>query len=78
MAVTFDGKEFPVEGPTVPKGTTALAKRLGPRSIRTTGKRDGKELDMTDWEISPDGKVLTQTEHDAGVEKATISVFDRQ
>jgi len=78
MTVTFDGKEFPVEGPTVLKGSTASAKRIDTHFIRMTDRLNGKVMDTTDWKLSADGKVLTQTEHDAGEKKATVAVFDRQ
>lgn len=78
MNVTFDGKEFPVDGPTVPKGATASAKRIDTQLIRITDKLNGKVMDTTDWKLSSGGKVLTQTEHDAGEKKATVSIYDRQ
>jgi len=78
MTVTLDGNDFAVEGPTVVKGATASATRKGAHSIRMTDKLNGKVLDTADWKVSSDGKVLTITEHDAGVKKATVSVYDRQ
>lgn len=78
MAVTFDGKDFPVDGPTVPKGWTSSAKRVHPDLIRMTDTLSGKVMNTTDWKLSSDGKVLTITEHDSGEKKATVSVFDRQ
>ena len=78
MTVTLDGNDFAVEGPTVLKGSTASAKQIDTHLIRMTDKLNGKVMDTTDWKLSSDGKVLTLTEHDAGVKKATVSVYDRQ
>lgn len=78
MTVVMDSSDFAVEGPTVPKGATASAKPIGTHLIRMTDKLNGKVMDTTDWKVSPDGKVLTLTEHDSGVKKATVAVYDRQ
>jgi hypothetical protein len=78
MHVSLDGKDFAVEGPTVLKGWTASATRMGSHAMRITDKLSGKVMDTADWKVSPDGKVLTIIEHDAGVEKPTTSVYDRQ
>ena len=78
MKVTLDGKEFAVEGPTVIKGSTSSAKEMGSHAMRMTDKLNGKVMDTADWKVSPDGKLLTITEHDAGVKKATVTVYDRQ
>lgn len=78
LLLTMDGKDCTVEGPQVPKGATASAKRAGPDAITVTNKLSGKLMDTTEWKVSADGKTLTQTEHDAGVPKASVSVYDRQ
>ena len=78
MNVGMDGKETPVEGPTVLKGATVSAKRINPHSIKVTDKLNGKMMDTTDWKVSSDGKLLTMTEHDEGEKKPVVSVYDRQ
>lgn len=78
MNLTMDGKDCPVEGPTVLKGSTTSAKRAGPRSIKLTDKLNGKLMDTTELKVSADGKTLTMTEHDAGVKKPLVLVYDRQ
>ena len=78
MTLTFDGKECPVEGPTVLKGSTVSAKRIDARNLRLTDKLNAKVMDTEDWKLSSDSKVLTLIEHDAGVKKATVSVYERQ
>ena len=59
MNIGMDGKETPVEGPTVLKGATVSAKRLNPHSIKVTDKLNGKQMDTSDWQVSSDGKALT-------------------
>jgi hypothetical protein len=78
MNVTLDGKDFAVEGPTILKDSMSSAKPMGSHAMQITDKISGKVMDKTDWKVSPDGKVLTMTEHDAGVKKAAVSVYDRQ
>ena len=78
MHVTLDGKEFAVEGPTVIKGLTSSVTGMGSHAMRLTDKLNGKVMDKADWMVSPDGKLLTITQHDAGVKKATVTVYDRQ
>jgi hypothetical protein len=78
MNIGMDGKETPVEGPTVLKGATVSAKRINPRSIKVTDRLHGKQMDTSDWQVSSDGKVLTMTEHDEGEKKPVVSVYDRQ
>jgi len=78
MTISLDGKECPVEGPIVLKGSTVSAKRIGSHALKLTDKLNAKVMDTTDWKLSPDGKVLTMTEHDSGVKKPVVSVYDRQ
>jgi hypothetical protein len=77
VAVTFDGKDCPIEGPKVPAGMTTSAKMSGPRKVEATTKVGGKVLDTETWEVSADGKTFTYTEKDAGETKATVSVYDK-
>ncbi|HVP46651.1 MAG TPA: hypothetical protein VMT32_08710 [Bryobacteraceae bacterium] len=77
FSVKFDGKEYPVEGPRVPSGMTVSAKLISPRKANATTKLKGKVLDTEDWEVSADGKTFTYTEHDPGVSKVVVGVYDR-
>jgi hypothetical protein len=76
--LTMDGADCAVVGPTVLKGSTTSAHRADPRSLTLTDKLNGKALDTVDWSLSADGKTLTMTEHDAGVAKPLVSVYERQ
>ena len=77
VPLTLDGKESPISGPKVPPGMTTSTKAAGPRKLDVTTKMNGKVLDTETWEISPDGKTFTYTEHDAGEAKAMVQVFDK-
>lgn len=77
FAVTFDGKENPVEGPTVPPGMVVSGKMSGPRKIEVIIKAGGKAIATGTWEISADGKTFTYTEKDSGEAKAQVSVYDK-
>jgi hypothetical protein len=77
FAVTFDGKENPVEGPTVPPGMVVSGKMSGPRKVEVIIKAGGKAMATGTWEVSADGKTFTYTEKDAGETNAQVSVFDK-
>lgn len=76
--LTMDGADCAVVGPTVLKGSTTSAHRSDPHSLTLTDKLNGKAVDTVDWSLSADGKTLTMTEHDAGVAKPLVSVYERQ
>ena len=77
VTLSMDGKDCLVTGPTVPADSTTSAKRVGANGLHMVDKLKGKEMDTVDLKVSPDGKVLTMTEHDAGIKKTTVSVYDR-
>ncbi len=58
---TFDGKDNPVKGASVPN-TTAAYKRIDERAFEVTGKVDGKPTITTRVEVSADGKTMTATQ----------------
>jgi hypothetical protein len=76
--LTMDGADCAVVGPTVLKGSTTSAHRSDPSSLALTDKLNGKTMDTVDWSVSADGKTLTMTEHDVGVAKPLVSVYERQ
>jgi hypothetical protein len=78
LAFTFDGKESSPTGPQVAKGTTVTAKKTGDNSMELTYKLNGKTTETDHYELSADGKTLTDTINYPGVDKAEVDVFDRE
>jgi len=74
----LDGKEYTPVGPRVPKGTTVTASKTDDRNIELTYKLNGKTTETDKWELSADGKTLTQTVTYPGVSKPEIDVYDRK
>lgn len=78
VKLTLDGRDATWEGPSVPPDSTTSATRVNAHELRMTDKLKGKVMDTVDAKVSADGKMLTLTEHDAGVKKPTTSVYDKQ
>ena len=74
----LDGKEYTPKGPRVPKGTTVTAKKIDDHSMELTYKLKGKTIETDKYEVSADGKTLTQTVTYPGVSKPEIDIYDRK
>lgn len=74
----FDGKDYPVTGPTVPPGLTMALEKTAPRSFDITEKQDGKTLFALSFALSGDGKTLTETGSAIGVSEKFTAVYERQ
>jgi hypothetical protein len=74
----LDGKPVTPKGPNVPPGTTVSAKGMGENKMELTYKLKGKVTETDVWELSSDGKTLTETVTYPGENKQEIDVFDRQ
>ncbi len=78
LKAKFDGKDYVVSGPTIPAGTTASAKLIGPGVIEIVNKKDGKPVSTERLEVSADGKTLTDTQSfPGGKDKPMVWVYDR-
>ncbi len=74
----LDGKEYTPKGPRVAKGTTVSAKQIDERTLELTYKLNGKTTETDHWQLSADGKTLTDSVIYPGVDKKEVDVFDRQ
>jgi hypothetical protein len=74
----LDGKEYKPKGPTVAPGTTVSGKGVNENKMELTYKLKGKVTDTDNWELSSDGKTLTNTITFPGVDKQEVDVYDRQ
>ena len=74
----FDGKDYPVTGPTIPPGMTLAIQKTSPRSFEMTEKQNGKPLYKSTFAVSADGKMLTETGSAVGVSEKYTAVYDRQ
>ena len=74
----LDGKEYTPKGPRVPPGMTVTVKKIDDHSMELTYKLKGKAIETHKYEVSTDGKTLTQTVTYSGVSKPEIDVWDRE
>lgn len=74
----LDSKDYTPAGPRVAKGTTVSASKTDDRNMELTYKLRGKITETDRWELSADGKTLTQTVTYAGVSKPEVDVYDRE
>ena len=74
----LDGKEYTPKGPRVPPGMTVTAKKIDDHSMELTYKLKGKTIETGKYEVSADGKTLTQTVTYSGVSKPEIDIYDRE
>jgi hypothetical protein len=74
----FDGKDYPVTGPTVPKNYTLSMKKTGPRSLEIIEKVNGKVVYADAFSVSADGQVLTSEGAAPGSSEKTKAVYERQ
>ncbi len=79
LKARFDGKDYPVKG--APYADSGAYERVGPRTIKGVGKKDGKVVMRETVVVSPDGKTMTGTYSgtDATGKQATATaVFDKR
>ena len=69
----FDGKPYPMTGPTAVPGSTASFERVDERSFRTR-QMDGGRFEAT-LTVSEDGQTLTETGYEGQVNRTWV--FDR-
>ena len=74
----LDGKDYTPKGPRVAKGTTISGKKTDDRTIELTYKLNGKTTETDRWELSADGKTLTNTINYPGVDKQEVDVYERE
>ena len=77
-AAKFDGKDYPVTGPTLAAGWTLALRKAGPLAFDMTVKQNGKPLYEMTFRVSPDGKTLTETGCPTGVKENYTAVYDRE
>jgi hypothetical protein len=74
----LDGKEYTPKGPRVAKGITVTARKIDDHSMELTYKLKGKTTETDKYEVSADGKTLTQTITYPGVSKPEVDVWNRE
>ncbi|MBV8072580.1 MAG: hypothetical protein JO270_21940 [Acidobacteriaceae bacterium] len=77
LNMKFDGKEYTEQGPNVAPDSTSSGRRINSRTLEITDKVKGREMDKTMFKVSPDGKTLTLTVHNAGEKNPQTIVYDR-
>lgn len=74
----LDGKDYTPKGPEVAKGMMVSAKTAGDKGMELTYKLKGKTTQTDRWELSADGKTLTDTINFAGESKPEVDVYERE
>jgi hypothetical protein len=77
LSMKFDGTDYEEKGPNVAPGSASSGKRVNAHTLEVTDKVKGEVMDHTKYEVSPDGKTLTLTIHDAGQPKALTVVYNK-
>lgn len=77
LSMKFDGKDYEEKGPNVAPGSASSGKRLNAHTLDVTDKVKGEDMDHTKFEVSPDGKTLTLTIHQAGQQKTQTIIYDK-
>jgi hypothetical protein len=73
-----DGKVYTPKGPNVAPGTTVSAKQQGDNNMELTYKIKGKVSETDNWELSSDGKTLTETITYPGENRKEVDIFERE
>jgi hypothetical protein len=74
----FDGKDNPVDAPTVPADFTVAATAAGPRAFTLVEKLGGKVVYRARYTLSADGRTLTAVDTPEGSDESVTAVYDRQ
>jgi len=77
-AAQFDGKDYPVTGPTIPAGITVVLKHTGPGAFELLTKKSGQPLVRETYTVSQDGRTLTVAGSAVAVNEPYTEVFERQ
>jgi hypothetical protein len=77
-ALKFDGKNYPVNGPTVPRHYTLSVKKTGLRSLEMTERMNTKVVYVDSFGVSADGKQLTTEGAAPGSSEKTKVVYEKQ
>ena len=75
-SVTFDGRDHAVPG--AKDGLTLSGRRRGQRALEYTESTGGKVARTRQFELSPDGRTLTETLRAAGQTTPDVFVFERE
>jgi hypothetical protein len=76
-SVKFDGHDYPGKGPDVPAGAAISAKRIDAFHFEMAFKINGKVMNQSTFEVAPDGKTMTVTNHPVGQPNAQTYVYDK-
>jgi hypothetical protein len=74
----LNGKDYTPEGPRVAKGMTVSGKAIDAHKMELTYKLKGKTTETDRWELSADGKTLTDTVNYSGESKPEVDIYERQ
>jgi len=74
----WDGNDYPITGPNVPAGMTLTFHKEGSKAFTVVEKLNGKEIQIEEYKISADGKVLTTKGTDAKGKEPYSIVWEKK
>ncbi|MFL6450690.1 MAG: hypothetical protein ACJ746_23850 [Bryobacteraceae bacterium] len=77
LNLNLDGKDYTATGPRVAPDSSSSGKRLDQQTFEMTDKLKGKVVDQTRFQVSPDRRSLTLTEHRPGQSNAMTLAYER-
>ncbi len=78
FSAKFDGKQYPVAGPTVPAGSSGSLQRNGPLSFELVETYKSKPFWKGTFTVSGDKKTLTVAGSMTGVDEPETAVYEKQ
>ena len=77
LNLNFDGKDYTATGPQVTPDSSSSGKRLDEQTFEISDKLKGKEVGKTRFQVMPDGRTLTLTEHRPGQPNPLTFIYDK-
>ena len=74
----LDGKDYTPTGPRVATGMAVSGEEVDKNAMALTYKLKGKTIETDRWELSADGKTLTNSIIYPGISKQEVDVYDRE
>ena len=77
-SLKFDGTDYPNSGINASPGMLSSGRRISDHRLELTDKLKGQFQSTDDFQLSPDLKTMTETQHPADQGKPIILVFKRE
>jgi hypothetical protein len=78
VTAQFDGKAYPIIGPTVPPGLTIMVRPVDSHTLEMETAKDGKPFMRSHLQVSADGRTVTQTATPVGESRKIVYIYEKQ